>query len=373
MNTWTRTLLLCLMLCATRGLAGQAASVDLDFGGGAGGNVLDVLATGVGKDPEQARQNAFVQAIEQAVGVLVEAETLVRNDAIVREQILTYSRAYVESFEPVSAWEKDGLHYARIRAKVAATKLADKLKATKVAVRDVPGELFYRRARAELDSAEAALKMFRGALAEFHLPDLVDVEIVGKPEVVEKDQTQAKLKVKLKLTSDMDAWKAVHTRFDGLLRRIAPKHETVTYSISRGSGRFSADSLGAVTKVVLFKDAAPGGTTSRWEAYAVPATFKAEMMDRSTVHLRARLAIAFLDAAGDTIKSVQVPLGGARQQVSLITYHLKGRHTLGPLLYRNRSWVFKPTIVQEETIPVELDKLRHIAKCAVAIEEVTEK
>ena len=65
--------------------------------------VMDVVATGVGADPEQAKQNAFSAAIEQVVGVLVDAETIVKNDEVVRDEVLTFSRGYVNEFKEIGS------------------------------------------------------------------------------------------------------------------------------------------------------------------------------------------------------------------------------------------------------------------------------
>ena len=51
-----------------------------------------MTVTGVGTDPDKAVQNAFSQAIEQVVGVLVDADTVVKNDQLIRDEVLTYSR-----------------------------------------------------------------------------------------------------------------------------------------------------------------------------------------------------------------------------------------------------------------------------------------
>ena len=97
----------------------------------------EVIVTGVGTDPEKAIQNAFSQAIEQAVGVLVDAETVVKNDQLIRDEILTYSRGYMEKYEVVKRWQEDGLHHATIRAVVARDKLVEKLRGMKIAVQEV--------------------------------------------------------------------------------------------------------------------------------------------------------------------------------------------------------------------------------------------
>ena len=94
----------------------------------------EVVVTGVGIDPDKAMQNAFSQAIEQTVGLLVDAETAVKNDQLIRDEILTCSRGYMEKYEVVSRWQESGLHHAKIRAVVARDKLVEKLRGMKLGV-----------------------------------------------------------------------------------------------------------------------------------------------------------------------------------------------------------------------------------------------
>ena len=46
----------------------------------------EVIVTGIGTDPDKAVQNAFSQAIEQTVGLLVESETVVKNDRLIHDR-----------------------------------------------------------------------------------------------------------------------------------------------------------------------------------------------------------------------------------------------------------------------------------------------
>ena len=134
-------------------------------------------------------QNAFSQAIEQTVGLLVDAETVVKNDQLIRDEVLTYSRGYVEKYEVVKRWQEDGLHHATIRAVVARDKLAEKLKGMKIALADVSGDLAGRQIKFDFKNEEQAAEMFKKALADFDMTKLTTVEIVGKPEITREGPT----------------------------------------------------------------------------------------------------------------------------------------------------------------------------------------
>ena len=166
----------------------------------------EVVVTGTGADADKAVQNAFSQAIEQTVGVLVDAETVVKNDQLIRDEILTYSRGYVQDFNVLRKWKEGGLHYAQIKATVAVSKLVEKLKASNVAVRDMPGELMSRQAEHEVTAEHNAASMFRTATDDFRVSKLWTVQIEGMPEVVEKDETHARIRIQSKLSADAAKW-----------------------------------------------------------------------------------------------------------------------------------------------------------------------
>ena len=178
----------------------------------------EVIVTGVGTDPEKALQNAFSQAIEQTVGLLVDAETVVKNDELIHDEVLTYSRGYMESYEVVRRWQEGGLHHAKIRGVVARDKLVEKLRGMKIAVADVPGDLAGRQIEFDATNEEQATEMLRKALAEFDMTKLTKVEIVGKPEIT-RDGANASIEISAKASPDLAQW----TQLSKELRRLFDK------------------------------------------------------------------------------------------------------------------------------------------------------
>jgi hypothetical protein len=76
------------------------ASGDTDVGY----RFMDVVVTGIGKDSDLAKQNAYAAAIERTLGVLVDANTLVENDKLVRDEVLTFSKGELKSFDVFEEW-----------------------------------------------------------------------------------------------------------------------------------------------------------------------------------------------------------------------------------------------------------------------------
>ena len=66
-----------------------------------------VLARGVSINAEKALLNALRNAVQQVVGVVVDAETLVKNEKVVKDEILDFSNGFVEKFEKIREEKND--------------------------------------------------------------------------------------------------------------------------------------------------------------------------------------------------------------------------------------------------------------------------
>ena len=58
----------------------------------------EVLSKGFGTTVDLATQNALSQAVREAVGALVDEETLIKNDELIEEKILTFSNGIMTVF-----------------------------------------------------------------------------------------------------------------------------------------------------------------------------------------------------------------------------------------------------------------------------------
>jgi hypothetical protein len=187
----------------------------------------EVIVTGIGTDPEKALQNAFSQAIEQTVGVLVDAESVVKNDQLIRDELLTYSRGYVEKYDVVKRWQEDALHHATIRAVVARDKLVEKLRGMKIAVHEVAGDLASRQFEFDAKNEEQAAEMLGKALAAFDMTKLTKVEIMGEPEIT-REGANATVHVDVQLSPDLTQWAQVSQGLRYVLAAAATRRGGIT-------------------------------------------------------------------------------------------------------------------------------------------------
>jgi len=100
------------------------------FGGllvAAEADVISVKGKGVGVDEAAALKDAYRDAVETAVGLYVDAEQLMKNDEVIKDQILTQSNAYIEGYKEISRTADNGLVTIKIVASVRTRTLAKRI------------------------------------------------------------------------------------------------------------------------------------------------------------------------------------------------------------------------------------------------------
>jgi len=127
-----------------------------------------VEAVGSGLNSEDALKAAFSRAVETAVGVLLDSKTIIENDELLSERILTFSNGYIESYKIVSKSEDNGLVTIRISAEVRNEKLAAKLKSLSIGgVANVDGASLAAQAITKNKAFGDARMMLDAALKDF--------------------------------------------------------------------------------------------------------------------------------------------------------------------------------------------------------------
>lgn len=100
---------------------------------------ISIVVQGVGLNQDAALRNAYNNAIQQAIGVYVDAETIAKNDQIIKDQVLTHSRGLIKEFEKISESNEDGLSRVTIRASVFRQPLLEKVEPVLESVMEFDG------------------------------------------------------------------------------------------------------------------------------------------------------------------------------------------------------------------------------------------
>lgn len=125
----------------------------------------EVVVTGVGLDPDKALKNALMNAVEQVVGLILDTETQVKNEAIVKERILTHSDGFVETFQKLKALKRDdGLFEVKISAVVKRRQLLEKLEESKVSGTKIDGTSLFGEVVTQHEANKTGVELLKQAL-----------------------------------------------------------------------------------------------------------------------------------------------------------------------------------------------------------------
>lgn len=95
-----------------------------------GNELKTVQVEGRGTTDREAEEDALRSAAEQAVGVIVQAETVTREYTVQSDRVRTQAEAFIENFEVISrGFEADGVRVVRLRATVNLGTIKDSLRA----------------------------------------------------------------------------------------------------------------------------------------------------------------------------------------------------------------------------------------------------
>ena len=129
-------------------------------------DTVKVKGRGVGANKTEALKDAYRDAVERAVGMYVDAEQMMKNEELVKDQILTQSNAYIENYDLVKENAKPNglveIHIlATVKKQALTKKLSDVMPAQTVAInntglQNVHAQLVTKEKRAE--DAAALLK-----------------------------------------------------------------------------------------------------------------------------------------------------------------------------------------------------------------------
>lgn len=220
---------------STTSRAGSAAPEDQKFlasrDADVGYRFMDVVVTGIGKDSDSAKQDAYASAIERTVGVLVDANTLVENDKLVRDDVLTFSKGELKSFNVLEEWTDGGLTYVQVKASVPLDALAERLKSRNITVREVPGGLYYRDVQDARLDAENARKLLTEVLQDFRPDRLIEPQIVGEPRNIGQDELFVTMQVNVTTMPNAATWKLFYDNLHSLLM-TEPAVKKATFNVT---------------------------------------------------------------------------------------------------------------------------------------------
>jgi len=86
-----------------------------------------IRTTGIGNTYEEAKHNAFKEAIEYQVGVVIASERISYNDTLIKDEILAYSSAFVDEYKIISQQNIGNKIQVVVDVKLSLLRLSDRI------------------------------------------------------------------------------------------------------------------------------------------------------------------------------------------------------------------------------------------------------
>lgn len=182
-------------------------------------NKSQVIAEGIGATADEALKDAFRNAVRQVVGAVVDAETLVKNDEVISDKVLTYSDGFIKKYDEISKKQDKGLIRIKITAEVERRSVIGKLTANNVKVKDVDGKGLFAEAVTELEAEKNAEALLKKNLEGF--PQNCLTAAIGQPKIMEKNEKKATVQINVQLEVNQEAYKDLVRRLQPLLDKIS--------------------------------------------------------------------------------------------------------------------------------------------------------
>ena len=187
---------------------------------------ISTQGEGLGKNKDEALTNAWVDAVQQAVGTAIYHEDSILNDQL-EEKIATYSKGHVDSYKIVAHQKKGSLHYVKINALVEKEPLMNVFGSPKVHDKSGSYEASLNNALSEVMTSQHREKQKRDMLKKAsHLYDFSDC-LVTKTRFGSAQSGQ-RVAVNQYLGFDLDKFYAKEFELEALLKKVADKTFTMS-------------------------------------------------------------------------------------------------------------------------------------------------
>ena len=147
----------------------------------AASNQKQITVVGLGLTPEAAEKQAITDAVRQAVGAFIDSNTIVQNEEVIKDRILSVSNGFVKEYKPAAQARKreDGLYEITIVATVESSKVVQALKEQNLISGEVAGQNLWAESSTKVMNAQDGVAMLEAKIPEF-IKNSVTITPLGK-------------------------------------------------------------------------------------------------------------------------------------------------------------------------------------------------
>ena len=126
-----------------------------------------VRSTGEGYTFEQAKHNAFTNAMEQHLGVVIASERESQGEKLARNEILAYSAGYVDEYVIISQQVNNGRVSLVVDVKLSSNRISDRILSSSKSNKGLDGARHDSQYRTYLDNKENGDRILQRVLNDY--------------------------------------------------------------------------------------------------------------------------------------------------------------------------------------------------------------
>ena len=146
-----------------------------------------ITVVGLGVSHDAAEKQAITDAVRQAVGAYIDSDTLVQNEEVVRDRILSVSNGFVKEYKPTASARKrdDGLYEITIIATIESNQVVQALKEINLISSEIAGQNLWAEASTKLKNSNDSLEFLNEKLPDF-IKSLIKLDLLDESGKITK-------------------------------------------------------------------------------------------------------------------------------------------------------------------------------------------
>jgi hypothetical protein len=126
-----------------------------------------IRSTGIGNTYEEAKNNAFKEAIEYQVGVVIASERVSYNEKLIKNEILAYSSAFVDEYIIISQQNVGNKVQLVVDVKLSLLRLSDRILSKGKDSKNIDGEKHHNQYKSFLENKQNGDRILGGILNDY--------------------------------------------------------------------------------------------------------------------------------------------------------------------------------------------------------------
>lgn len=186
------------------------------------GKIKTVVVEGVGDSSENALKDAQRNAVNQVVGILIDAKVMVKNDKLIEDKILTFSNGFVKTSKVLSQNKAGKLFKVKIEANVEVTGIENILKKEKlVATGSVDGNGLIVESERKQKVINEGAEMLREKMKDFPI-NVLDIQLNEKAtKILKNEGGTSTVQYEISVKPNLEKYKVFSKQLVQILEKIA--------------------------------------------------------------------------------------------------------------------------------------------------------